>query len=404
MKYSLEKFDPKIFVEKQIEELRKSIGKEKALVAVSGGVDSTTCAVLTHKAIGENLVCVILDDAFMREGEPERVAETLSKPPLNVPTKVVDVREKFLQAMKGLRDAEEKRKMFRKTFYQVLSETAKKEGCKILVQGTIRADIIETVGGIKTQHNVLEQIGISPLERYGFKVVEPLVSLFKEQVRMVARTLGLPPEISERQPFPGPGLSVRVVGEIRPDKLETLKKATTIVESGLVQYKPSQYFAVIMDNEEILDATLTSHIQETTARFLNVPSRNVHVRILRDKATGVEGGKRRYGFVAAIKVQTMNSKIHEIPIKHLVSLQRRITTENPSVTRIFYAIKDLAEKKPYIIGIRAIQTKDFLTAQVSEISWNILKIIATEIVSKCRNVSTAYYDVTPKPPATIEME
>jgi GMP synthase (glutamine-hydrolysing) len=404
VKYSLEKFDPKIFVEKQIEEIRKSIGKEKALVAVSGGVDSTTCAVLTHKAIGENLACVILDDAFMREGEPERVAETLSEPPLSVPTKVVDVRERFLQAMKGIRDAEEKRKMFRKTFYQVLSETAKKEGCKILVQGTIRADIIETVGGIKTQHNVLEQIGISPMERYGFKVVEPLVSLFKEQVRMVARTLGLPTEISERQPFPGPGLSVRVVGEIRPDKLETLKKATTIVESGLVQYKPSQYFAVIMDNEEILDATLTSHIQETTARFLNVPSRNVHVRILRDKATGVEGGKRRYGFVAAIKVQTMNSKIHEIPIKHLISLQRRITTENPSVTRIFYAIKDLAEKKPYIIGIRAIQTKDFLRAQVSEIPWNILKIIATEIVSKCRNASTAYYDVTPKPPATIEME
>jgi len=151
----LETFDPKIFVEAEVEKIRKTIGNEKALVAVSGGVDSTTCAVLTHRAIGENLVCVILDDAFMREGEPEHVAEILSKPPFNVPMKIVNVRERFLQAMKDLRNAEEKRKMFRETFYRVLSETARKEGCKILVQGTIRADILETVGGVKTQHNVL---------------------------------------------------------------------------------------------------------------------------------------------------------------------------------------------------------------------------------------------------------
>jgi GMP synthase (glutamine-hydrolysing) len=133
----LETFEPKRFVEVATGKIKKSIENEKALVAVSGGVDSTTCAVLTHKAIGENLVCVILDDAFMREGEPEHVAEILSKPPFNVPMKIVNVRERFLQAMKGLRDAEEKRKAFRETFYQVLGETAKKEDCKILVQGTI---------------------------------------------------------------------------------------------------------------------------------------------------------------------------------------------------------------------------------------------------------------------------
>jgi len=133
----LEAIDPKKFVEAQIGEIKKSIGNEKALVAVSGGVDSTTCAVLTHKALGESLVCVILDDAFMREGEPEHVVEVLSKPPFKVPAKIVNVRERFLNAMKGLRDAEEKRKMFRETFYQALAETAKSEKCKILVQGTI---------------------------------------------------------------------------------------------------------------------------------------------------------------------------------------------------------------------------------------------------------------------------
>jgi len=400
----LEKFEPKGFVEAAIGRIRKSIGNEKALVAVSGGVDSTTCAVLTHKAIGENLVCVILDDAFMREGEPEHVAETLSKPPFKVPIKIVNVQERFLQAMKGLRDAEEKRKAFRETFYQVLGETAKKEDCKILVQGTIKADILETVGGVKTQHNVLEQMGINPMERFGFKVVEPLVALYKEQVRMVARHLDLPSEFSERQPFPGPGLSVRVVGEIRVDKLETLKKATTIAERELARHKPSQYFAVIIDDEETSDKSKTVHIQETVARLLNVPSRNVQLKIFKDKATGVESGKRRYGDIVGIRVQTMNGQIHQIAIQKLVSLQAGIITANPTVARIFYAVKDSTEKKPHVIGVRSIQTMDFLTAQVSEIPWTTLEKIAEGIIEKCSDVSTVYYDVTPKPPATIEME
>jgi GMP synthase (glutamine-hydrolysing) len=400
----LETFDPKKFVDNAIAETKKSIGNEKALVAISGGVDSTTCAVLTHKAIGENLICVILDDAFMRQDEPEHVANTLSKPPFNVPTKIVNVRERFLKAMKELSDAEEKRKMFRETFYQVLADTAKKEKCKILVQGTIRADILETVGGVKTQHNVLEQMGINPIERFGFKVVEPLLPLFKEQVRMLARLLGLPPEYAERQPFPGPGLSVRAVGEIRPEKLETLRKATAIAESELKDLRPAQYFAIIMDNEENTHLSTALRVQETAARLLNVPSRNVNVKIFKHKATGVEGGKRRYGEVVGLKVQTMNGRLHQTPLQNIVSLQARIITENPEVARVFYAIKDSPEKKPYVIGIRSVETKDFLTAKVSEIPWTTLEKIAEDTMKKCPNVSTVYYDLTPKPPATIEME
>jgi GMP synthase (glutamine-hydrolysing) len=400
----LEKFEPKNFIEDKIEEIRKSIGNEKALVAVSGGVDSTTCAVLTHRAIGNNLVCVILDDAFMREGEPEHVAEILSEPPFNVPIKIVNVRDRFLQKMKGLIDAEEKRKMFRETFYQALGETAKKEDCKILVQGTIKADIMETVGGVKTQHNVLEQMGINTMERFGFKVVEPLVTLYKEQVRKVARYLGLPAEFSERQPFPGPGLSVRVVGEICPDKLEKLKKTTTIVERELAEYKPGQYFAIIIDNEEAEQPSGMVHIQETAARLFNVPSRNVNVKIFKDKATGVEAGKRRYGEIVGIRVQTVNGKVHQAAIQNLVSLQAKIITEKPTVARVFYAVKDLEEKKPYVIGVRSVETKDFLMAKVSEIPWATLSKIAEEIFKECPGVSAVYYDVTPKPPATIEME
>ncbi|HJW97949.1 MAG TPA: GMP synthase, partial [Candidatus Bathyarchaeia archaeon] len=313
-------------------------------------------------------------------------------------------RERFLKAMKGLEDAEEKRKMFRETFYQSLADAAKEEKCKILVQGTIRADILETVGGVKTQHNVLEQMGINPMERFGFKIVEPLLPLFKEQVRMVARLFALPPDFAERQPFPGPGLSVRVVGEIRSDKLETLRTATSIAERELKKHDPAQYFAVIMDNEESGQPSILLRVQENIARLLNVPSRNVNVKIFKSKATGVESGKRRYGEVIGIKVQTMNGKLHQTSLQNIISLQARIITDTPNVARVFYAIGDSKEKKPYIVGVRSIETKDFLTAKVSEIPWTTLDRIAVGIMGKCSNVSTVYYDVTPKPPATIEME
>jgi len=397
-------FDPREFIERQINELRKTLGNEKALVAVSGGVDSTTSAVLVHRAIGENLLCVILDDAFMRQGETEKVAQLLSKTPLNLPVKILNVQERFLWEMSGLRDAEEKRKTFRETFYRVLSETAKKEGCRFLVQGTIQADIVETKGGVKTQHNVLEQIGISTKKHYGFQVIEPLVSLYKSQVREVARYLGVPPEISERQPFPGPALSVRVVGEIKPDKLEALKKATAITEQKFSRHSPSQYFAAIIDNIEQRPDHFWIHIEEAASRYLAVPKPHLQVRVFQDKATGVEGGKRRYGDIAAISAKTPDGKIHQAPIRDLVVLQTNIITENPKFTRLLYAVKERDKKQPYVVSLRAVQTRDFLTAEVSEIPWETLTETAEAILEECSNVSTVYYDVTPKPPATIEME
>jgi len=399
----LNDFDPKDFVEKQIKAIKKVIGRERALIAVSGGVDSTTCAVLTHRALGENLLCVILDTAFMREGEPEKVAQILSQPPLNLPMKVVKVQERFLSEMKGLRDAEEKRKKFRETFYRVLSETAERENCRFLVQGTIQADIVETKGGVKTQHNVLAQIGISPKELYGFQVIEPVVSLYKGDVRKVARYLKVHEDFSERQPFPGPGLSVRVVGEIRKDKLESLKKATSIAEQKFAKHSPSQYFAAIIDNLEKPPDHFFVHMQEAAIRFLNVPKRHLHVKVFEDKATGVEGGERRYGEIVAITAQTPEGQVHQVPIKNLVTLQTKIITENPQFTRILYTIKETSEKQPYVISLRAIQTNDFLTAEVSQIPWATLSETAEIILENCPKVSSVYYDVTPKPPATIEM-
>lgn len=404
MKTSQPKFDPKEFVEKQVAEIRSELGNKRALVAVSGGVDSSTSAALVHLAIGENLLCAMLDDAFMREGEPEKVTELLARPPLKLPVKMLNVRERFLEEMRELRDAEEKRKVFRETFYRVLSETARREGIQYLVQGTILADIVETAGGVKTQHNVLSQIGISPKEHYGFHVVEPLKTLFKGQVREVARYIGLAKEIAERQPFPGPGLSVRVVGEIKRDKLESLKKATALAEEKLAKHAPSQYFAVILDNVRTLRSTQHSQIESQIAKFLGVPSNHVEVSVFEDKATGVRGGNRVYGEIAAVKVLASKGHVYQTSIQDLTSLQAEFLSEHLSFTRVFYAISEAAEVQPYVVAVRAIQTEDYLTAKVADVPWKTLNQIAEGILAECTDVSAVYYDVTPKPPATIEME
>ena len=404
MMQSHSEFEPQKLVENQIQEIQNKLGKERALVAVSGGVDSSTCAALVYRAIGNNLLCVILDDAFMREGEPENVANLLSQPPLNLPMKILNVQERFLAEMQGLRDAEEKRRVFRETFYKILSETAKHEDIRYLVQGTILADIIETTGGVKTQHNVLSQIGISTEERYGFQLVEPLKTLFKSQVREVARYIGLPKEIAERQPFPGPGLSVRAVGEIRRDKLESLKKATAIVEDKLLEHEPSQYFAVIIDNLEKPHGIQTLKIERLSTEFLHVPSSQVSASLFEDKATGVKKGKRVYGEISTLKVLTSKGDIQQPTLQNLIDLQSKILDENPLVARVFYTIQEKSPKQPYVIAIRAVKTKDFLTAKVADIPWSTLNNIGEEVLAACNNVSAVYYDVTPKPTATIEME
>jgi len=182
-------FDVEAFIENQVDAVRRALGRDKALVAVSGGVDSSVSAILTHRAIGDSLVCVFVDDNFMRLGEGEQVKAMLGGEPVNLPVRILNERKRFMEALRGLSDAEEKRKAFRRTFYETLGDVAKAEGVKYLVQGTIKADIDETAAGIKTQHNILEQMGINPVERFGFKVIEPVKSLYKYQAREVARAL-----------------------------------------------------------------------------------------------------------------------------------------------------------------------------------------------------------------------
>jgi GMP synthase PP-ATPase subunit len=181
--------------------------------------------------------------------------------------------------------------------------------------------------------------------------------------------------------------------------LETVKKATTIAERALAKFAPSQYFATIIDNETIEDSNVF-HIQQAIAQFLNIPLRSIQVQFFADKATGVKSGKRSYGKIIGVKVKALNGGLHQASIQKLIALQVGITEIDPTIARVLYAIEDLPEKKPYVVSLRVVQTKDFLTAEVAEIPWATLGEIAEEIIKP----GPVYYDVTPKPPATIEME
>lgn len=385
--------DVEAFVNEQMKAIRAALGSEKALIATSGGVDSTTCAVLAFKAVGKNLVCAFIDDGFRRMGEPDSVIRLLSS--LGLPARLVDAREEFTKRMCRLGDAEEKRKVYRETFYETLARVAREEGCKFLVQGTIAADWVETRGGIKTQHNVLEQIGIDSTKRYGFRLIEPLAYLYKDRVREVARHLRVP--VAEEQPFPGPGLVVRIVGEIYPEKLEVLREATAIVEDELAKKGPDQYFAAILE-DEVVGSPANGPIRNSVCAFFGVPEESIGIVTLNALATGVRKGKRAYGKIAVIAFE--NQFAPSIP--ELVGAQKKLLDHNVDYTRILIEIgRDEGE---YVVALRAIKTRDFLTAEVVPLDWKTLSLISERILEECRDVSRVCYDVTPKPPATIEFE
>jgi GMP synthase (glutamine-hydrolysing) len=394
-------FDVSAFVEKQVEAVREALGGQKALIACSGGVDSTVAAAITHLAIGDNLVCVFIDDNFMRLGEPDRVKAILSAPPLSLPLKIVEERGRFMEALKGLNDAEEKRKAFRETFYQTLSDAAWAEGCEFLVQGTIRADVEETKGGIKTQHNILEQLGINTVEKYGYKVIEPLASLYKYQVREVARFLGVSQELAERQPFPGPGLSVRVLGELNSDKLDQLKAATAVVEDALKREKPSQYFAAIMSGKV---AEAPKILRREAANALQIDQPQVSAKYVSERATGIVEGKRSYGFVAAVEATDEMGKPVEFGYDKLEAMRIEIQSNFPEVVRVLYKVASREDDEGYLMAMRSVDTRDYLTARISTIPWKTLELASQKILSTCPKVNGVYYDITPKPPGTIEFE
>ncbi|MFP3156870.1 MAG: GMP synthase [Caldivirga sp.] len=377
-------FTPEEFTKAIINEIRR-LEIRCAIAAVSGGVDSTTSAVITRLAINDKLIPVLFDTGFMRINEPTEVIESLRG---LLPIRLIDVKEEFYTAMMGLSDAEEKRVRFRSTFYSALSKLVKDNGCDWLVQGTIAPDWIETVGGIKTQHNVLAQIGIETDKVYGFKLLEPLKELYKDQVRALARFLGVPASIVNRQPFPGPGLSIRAVGLLTVEKLNVVKWSTKIVEEGLNNLGLSQWFAAAWEDERVYDEELNKRVKDL--------GRGLTVETFKVKGTGVKGDSREYGRIAVVSGEL--NKWSDV-----FNLYPRLTY-GTDVTHVIYELGDGGAKGgKFFVAIRAVTTSDYMTADVPKLSRGILTKVAREL-AKNDSVSSIGFDVTPKPPATIEFE
>lgn len=303
------------FVEEKIKEIKDSVGTKMVVSALSGGVDSSVVTVLGHKALGKQLRAIFIDDGLMREKEPEQVKETFYK--LGIELQVLNKADDFFKLLKGVTDAEEKRKVFRNTFYKTLGEIIKTTGANFLLQGTIAADVVETRKGVKTQHNILEQIGIDPKKEFGFQVIEPIKELYKDQVRELAKVLGLPELIYQRMPFPGPGLATRVVGEVNRERIGIVRKACQIVEQETSSFKPFQAFGVLLN----------------------------------DMATGLDNkGDRKFGHIIAVRsvesTNAMQAEITQLPWEVLVRIQKRIVQELPQVIKVVY---DLTPKPPSTI-------------------------------------------------------
>jgi len=399
---TLEGFRPSSYVTSETVKILETVGNGKAIAAVSGGVDSTVAALVAKRALGGRLVPVCIDTGFLRVGEPENVKARLGEPSLGLKIKLVKAGGRFLEATRGETSAEEKRKKFRETFYQILGEEARKDGCDFIVQGTIAPDWIETQGGIKTQHNILEQVGIDALSTYGFRVIEPISDLYKDQVRILGRHLDVPRDLSERQPFPGPGLLVRCIGPVSKKKLDLLKSSTKIIEEKLGPFNYDQYFGGVIENKFLKDSIYES-VEKTTAGALGLPPSETRVDVFEDRVTGVKGDTRSYGRLVGVKIQDESRETYGWLPEKLRLAQSGIVEKFADVTRVAVLVKEKRRGPPLSVIVRAISTRDFMTAAVAQVPWKILKDIAESIL-KTGDSSRVYYDITPKPPATIEFE
>ena len=235
------------FINEKVKEIKDTVGDGMAINALSGGVDSSTVTMLGHQALGNRLKTIFVENGLMREGESEQVVGFFQK--LDVTVEVVDARKEFFEALNGITDPEEKSEAITQTFYRnIFGRIVKESGAKYLLQGIILTDVDETVAGVKRQHNVFEQIGIDPQEAFGYRIIEPLIQLRKDGVRKIGKALGLPYELFERIPFPGPALSARVIGEVTPELIETVRKATVIVERLLEETGAFQYMAILHED------------------------------------------------------------------------------------------------------------------------------------------------------------
>lgn len=307
--------DTKRFIEQKADEISSIVGNGLAVNALSGGVDSSVVTMLAHKALGSRLKSYFIDTGLMRQDEPQKIVLWFKE--LGIHVDLINAQDQFFGALKNLTDPEEKREAITQTFYKdVFGKLARESGAKCLLQGTNYTDIEETVAGIKRQHNVLEQLGIDPEEMYGYKVIEPLIQLRKPAIREVGKVTGLPEEIYERPPFPGPALAARVIGEVTPERVEIVRKATTIVEEELHNTGAFQYLAILHE----------------------------------DKVTGITEGQRSFGFQIEIRCWDSEDAVTgsptRLPYETLEKMADRIISEGEGIVSITY---NIAKKPPSTI-------------------------------------------------------
>jgi GMP synthase (glutamine-hydrolysing) len=304
--------NPRRFIDEKVKEIKATVGGGMAINALSGGVDSSTVTMLGHRALGKQLKTVFIENGLMREGEPEHVASLFRK--VGVKVEIIDAREEFFSALKGITDPEQKREAITQTFYRhIFGRIVMESRAKFLLQGTILTDVDETVAGIKRQHNVFEQLGIDPQEAFGYRIIEPLIQLRKDGVRKVGKALGLPAEVFRRIPFPGPALSARVIGEVMPERIETVRTATVIVERLLKGTGAFQYMAILHD----------------------------------DRVTGMRDGKRDFGQQIEVRcwdsIDARTATPTRLPFKVLEKLAREILRKVPGIVSVTY---NIAPKPP----------------------------------------------------------
>jgi len=303
--------DANNFIEQKIDEISSTVGDGLAVNALSGGVDSSVVTMLAHRALGNQLKSYFVDSGIMRHNEPQQIVSWFKE--LGISVELINAQNQFFDALKNVIDPEKKREAITQTFYKdVFGQVAKESGAKYLLQGTNYTDVEETVAGIKRQHNILEQLGINPEERYGYKVIEPLIQLRKTAIREIGKAVGLPEEIYKRPPFPGPALAARVIGEVTPERVEVVRKATRIVEEELSDTGAFQYLAILHE----------------------------------DRVTGIKDGKRSFGFQIEIRCWDSNDAVigspTRLPYETLEKLAERITSEGEGIVSVTYNIT----KKP----------------------------------------------------------
>lgn len=303
------------FIAEKVSEIRAVVGEGTAINALSGGVDSSVVTMIGHMALGSRLRTVFIQNGLMREGEPEAVVSVFKK--LGVTVEIIDAQEEFLDALRGITDPEMKREAITQTFYKkVFGRIVRESGAKYLLQGTILTDVDETVAGIKRQHNVFAQLGIDPQETFGYHIIEPLLQLRKDGVRMTGRAAGLPEEMFNRIPFPGPALAARIIGEVTREKLDIVRKATSVVESLLAGRGAFQYMAILHE----------------------------------DRVTGMRDGKRNFGRQIEVRCwDSIDARVAtptRLPFEVLEQLAAEILDKVPGVVSVTY---NIATKPPSTI-------------------------------------------------------